>query len=256
MAGFWNAARTKRCTPRKAAISSYTRNSMTSKPISSSLPAKATKSIPLPPMPPPETVRAPMAVPCPRRCKLSATAIPEPAPHTKRTPDEPECVSHFQVLEKSRLQRRPAQQRFLHLRAGLRGQKRGHFTDHRQHQAFITIGKSGAIFLDLREETDFVLRKFTQHLLGFLVARRFRAGEKVGQRDFHGFGDFGQGLERRNSVAVLDAGEIATQQTGAALDVSLRQATLAAVSFYHFTNVDLWFLFWHGFPQSHQYLSH
>jgi hypothetical protein len=56
-------------------------------------------------------------------------------------------------------------------------------------------------------------------------------------------------------VTVFDARKVATQEPGAALDVALRQSALAAIRFDDFSDVDLWFLFRHGFPQSKEYLS-
>jgi len=50
-------------------------------------------------------------------------------------------------------------------------------------------------------------------------------------------------------VAVFDAGEIAAQKPGTTLNVALGKAALAAVGFDDFADVDLWFLFRHGFLQ-------
>src|SRR3984893_105795 len=46
-------------------------------------------------------------------------------------------------------------------------------------------------------------------------------------------------------MAVLHAREVAAQQTGAALDVALRQPTLAAVGFDDFADVHARLFFWH-----------
>jgi hypothetical protein len=46
-------------------------------------------------------------------------------------------------------------------------------------------------------------------------------------------------------VAVFHAGEIATEQAGAPLDVALGQSALAPVAPDDVADVDLWFLFWH-----------
>jgi hypothetical protein len=124
---------------------------------------------------------------------------------------------------------------------------RGHFSYHGQNQAFVAFGKGGAVFLDFGKEANFVLGKFSEHFLGVTVARRFRAGEKIGERDFHGLCNFSERLQRRHSVAVFDAGKIAAQQTRPPLDIALRKASLAPITSNYFPNIDLWLLFWHSF---------
>jgi len=42
-------------------------------------------------------------------------------------------------------------------------------------------------------------------------------------RDLQGAGEFFQRFHRRHSVAAFDSGDVATQQTGALLDVALRK---------------------------------
>jgi len=148
------------------------------------------------------------------------------------------------------LERGAAEDWLFGLGGGLGGQQGGHFADHGEDQALVAFGERGAVLFDFGEEADFVLAEFAEHFLGFFVARSFGAGEEIGQGNFHGFGDLREGLERGNGVAVFDARKVATQQSGAALDVALRQSTLAAVGFDDFADVDLWFLFRHGFPQS------
>jgi len=130
----------------------------------------------------------------------------------------------------------------------LHGNEGGHFADHGQHQALVAFGKRVAVLLDLGEEADFVLGEFAQSFLRFAVAGRLGAGEKVGERNVHGLGDFGQRFERRNGVTVLDARKVAAQQTGAALDVALRQAALAAITLDDFADVHPRLFFWHGLP--------
>ena len=71
-------------------------------------------------------------------------------------------------------------------------------------------------------------------------------GKEISEGNFHGLGDLGQGLERWNGVAVFDARKIAAEQAGAALNVTLRKAALAAIGFDDFADVYLWFLFRHG----------
>src|SRR5467141_5037496 len=125
-------------------------------------------------------------------------------------------------------------------------QQSGHFPNHGQHQPLVTIGKSCAVLLDLRQEANLVLRKFAERLLRFAVARRLGPGKKIRERNVHGFRDFGERFERRDGVAVLDARKVATQKAGAALDVALRQSALAAIALDDFTDVYTRFFFWHG----------
>src|SRR4029077_4353223 len=75
------------------------------------------------------------------------------------------------------------------------------------------------------------------------VLRRIAARKEVGQADLHRLGNFCQGFQRRDCVAVFHAGKIAAQQARAALDVALRQSAVAPVGSDHFTDVDLGFLF-------------
>src|SRR6266571_2397838 len=75
-----------------------------------------------------------------------------------------------------------------------RGHYRGHFSDHGKNQAFVALGKRGAVFLDFGKETYFVFGKLTQHFLSVAVARRFRAGKEIGKSDLHGLRNFGECL--------------------------------------------------------------
>ena len=52
--------------------------------------------------------------------------------------------------------------------------------------------------------------------------------EELAERKVEGGGDLLEGLERGNGVAVFNAGEVATQQAGALLDITLRHAALEA----------------------------
>src|SRR5262249_39364555 len=97
-----------------------------------------------------------------------------------------------------------------------------------------------------RKEANFVLRKLAKGFLRLAVARCFGVGEKVRQRNVHGFSDFGERFERRHGMAVFDAREVAAQQACAALDVALRQSALAAIGLDNFSDVHPWFFFWHG----------
>src|SRR4029077_21257377 len=99
---------------------------------------------------------------------------------------------------------------------------------------------------DFGKKANFVFGKFTQHFLGIAVTRCLRARKKVGQRNFHGLGNFGESLERWHGVAVLHAGKIAAQQSRAALDIALRKAALSPVTANDFADIYFWFLFWHG----------
>jgi hypothetical protein len=51
-------------------------------------------------------------------------------------------------------------------------------------------------------------------------------------------------------VAVLHARQIAAQQSGAPFNVALRQAALAAIGFDHFSDIDSWLFFGHGYLSS------
>src|SRR5882762_10048626 len=112
----------------------------------------------------------------------------------------------------ARLRRRTAYNQFLRRRRWNQG---SHLADHRQHQPLVTIGKRGAVLFDLRQEANFVLRELSKSFLSFTVAWRFCAGEKVRQRNVHGFRDFGERFERRHGVSVFDARKVTTQQSGA-----------------------------------------
>src|ERR1700730_2767482 len=124
----------------------------------------------------------------------------------------------------------------------------GHLSNHGQNEALVSIRERGAVLLDLRQEANLVLRKFAEGFLRFAVARRFGPGEKIRERNVHGFRNFGERFERRHGVAVLDARKVATQEAGAALDVALRQAALAAIALDDFTDVYTRFFFWHCLP--------
>src|SRR5258708_25735574 len=141
------------------------------------------------------------------------------------------------------LHRSGAQKQLLNGRGGEQG---SNFADNSQDEALVTIGKGGAVFFDLRQEANFVLRELSQRFLSFTVARRFRAREKVRQRDVHGFRDFGERFERWNGVPVFDARQVTTKEPGAALDVALRQATLAPISPDHFSDGYSGLFFRHG----------
>jgi len=148
------------------------------------------------------------------------------------------------------LERGAAEDWLFGLGGGLGWKERGHFADHGQDEALVAFGEGGAVLLDFGEEADFILAEFAEHFLGFFVAWGFGAGEKVGERNFHGFSNLCESFKRRDGVAVFDAREVATKQSGAALDVALGKSPLAAVGFDNFADVYLWFLFRHGFLQS------
>ena len=57
--------------------------------------------------------------------------------------------------------------------------------------------------------------------------------------------DLRKRLKGRHGMAVLDAGEIATQQTSPPLNITLRKASLPAITPDHFTNIYFWLLFRH-----------
>src|SRR6266704_1248426 len=120
-----------------------------------------------------------------------------------------------------------------------------HFANHRQHQPLVAIGKRGAVLFDLRQEANFVLRELAERFLRFAVAWGFRARKKIRQRNVHGFRDFGERFERGDGVSIFDAREVTAQQSGAALDVALRQATLAPIALDHCSDVYPRLFFWH-----------
>jgi hypothetical protein len=124
---------------------------------------------------------------------------------------------------------------------------RGHFANHGQDQALVAVGERGTVFFNFRKETDFVFGKFAQHFLSVAIAGRFRAGEKVGQRNFHGLCDLGESFEGRHGMAVLNAGKVAAQKSGAPLDIALRKSSLSPITANNFPDIYFWFLFWHGF---------
>src|ERR1700691_149996 len=136
------------------------------------------------------------------------------------------------------------------------GSDGGHFADHGEHELFVIVGKSGGIFLDVREEADFFFRKLAQHLAGLAVSGRIAARKKVGEGDFRCLGNFGEGSARANGMAFLDTREVTSEQAGAALDIALVKSAISAVRLDHFPDINLWFLFGHGiFPLTRAYLT-
>jgi len=65
-------------------------------------------------------------------------------------------------------------------------------------------------FLISAKKPNLILRKFPESFLRFAVARCFGAGEKIRQRNVHGFGDLGERFERGHGVAVFDARQVTT----------------------------------------------
>src|SRR5712664_69830 len=169
-------------------------------------------------------------------------------------PETPGLTNHLYCLmpstiwmlaARARLHRGAAHDQLLHSRRRNQG---SHLADHRQHQPLVSIGERGAVLFDLRQEANFVLRELSERFLSFTVAWRFGAGEKVRQRDVHGFRDFGERFQRRDGVPVFNTRKVTPQQPGAALDVALRQAALAPIGLDHFSDVYSRLFFWHGLP--------
>ena len=71
----------------------------------------------------------------------------------------------------------------------------GHFADHGEDKLFVVVRESGGIFFDFGEEANFLIGEFTEDFACFTILRRVAAGEKVGQADFHGFGNFRESFE-------------------------------------------------------------
>src|SRR6202035_434832 len=90
---------------------------------------------------------------------------------------------------------------------------------------------------DLAEEADFVVGELGQSL-GALAVTGF--GEELRKCDLHSAGDFRQGVERRDGVAVLYARQVAAQKASALFNVSLRHAFLQPVVSNGLADVDLW----------------
>ena len=80
----------------------------------------------------------------------------------------------------------------------------------------------------------------------FAVAGGVAAGKEVRQGNLHSLGNFREGLQRGDGVAVFDPRQIATQQAGAALDVALRQSSVRTIRFDDFADVNFGLLFGHG----------
>src|SRR5712691_3800411 len=125
-------------------------------------------------------------------------------------------------------------------RSGDRGRSllgiRRHFLHHGEDQLAVAVIEVGGVAADLAEEADFVVRELRQSLGAVAVAG---FGKELRERNFHGSGNFGQGVERGDGVAVLYARQVAAQQAGTFFDVSLRHAFLQPVVPNGFADVDL-----------------
>jgi hypothetical protein len=144
-----------------------------------------------------------------------------------------------------------------HSLARRRRDHRGHLANHGQDQALVALGKRRAVFLDFRKETNFILGKLAQHLLGVAVARRLGAREEIGQGNFHGLGDFGKSFQGGHRVSVFNTGKIAAQQPGPPFDIALRKPSLPPITTNDFPDIYFWFLFWHGLHtfQTRRYIT-
>jgi hypothetical protein len=103
---------------------------------------------------------------------------------------------------------------------------RRHLLNHGQHQLAVAVVEADGVSADLAEKADFVIGQLRKVFVSVGVSG---IGEELRQRDFHGAGNFGQRVERRNSVAVLDSRQVAAQKTGALFDVPLGHASLQAI---------------------------
>src|ERR1700686_4535755 len=88
---------------------------------------------------------------------------------------------------------------------------RRHFLDHGENQLAVAVVQTSGVAADLTEEAHFVIGKLRQSL-GTVAVAGF--GEKLRQRKFHGAGDLGESVERRDGVAVFDARQVAAQKAG------------------------------------------
>src|SRR5574341_1402865 len=113
----------------------------------------------------------------------------------------------------------------------------GHFLDHGQHQLAVAVVEVGGVAPHLAEEAHLVLAELRQ-VAGVAVVARL-VGEELRQRQLHGAGDLGQGVERGNGVAVLHPRKIAAQQARTLLDVALRHAPLQAEASDGLANIHL-----------------
>src|ERR1700685_4023928 len=103
---------------------------------------------------------------------------------------------------------------------------RRHLLDHGEDQLAVAVIEVGGVAADLAEETDFVVGELRQSLRAGAGAG---FGEEWRERDLHGPGNFRKRVERRDGVAVFYARQVAAQQTGALLNVSLGHAFLQPV---------------------------
>src|SRR5438270_8094623 len=142
-----------------------------------SLPARASSASSAP-NPPPECSTAKLETgESPHTALTESPGCRRTAPRGRTRKRQHCCVP---ARECRRLGSGPAGDDFL---GGGRRNQGGHFADHGQHQALVAVGKSVGVLLDLREEANFVLRKFAQGFLRFAVTGRLGGGETVSQRN-------------------------------------------------------------------------
>ena len=103
----------------------------------------------------------------------------------------------------------------------------GHFFYHRQDQFAIAVIQARSVAADLAEEAQFILGKLRQALGAIAVPG---IGKELGERNLHGAGDFRKGVQRRNGVTILHAGEVAPQQAGTLFDIALGHPLLQPVA--------------------------
>jgi hypothetical protein len=101
----------------------------------------------------------------------------------------------------------------------------GELADHGQEQLAVAVVEVGGVAADLGEELELVVRE----LVGVELAAQRIFREELRDGQVEGERDLGERVERRDRVAVFDAGEVATEQAGFLLDIALREAALEAV---------------------------
>src|ERR1700730_9868328 len=103
---------------------------------------------------------------------------------------------------------------------------RRHLLNHRQHQLAVAVVQADGVAANLAQEADFVVGELGKIFRAFGVSG---FGEELRQSDFHGTGNFGQGIERGDGVSVFHSREVAAQQAGTFFDVALGHASLQTI---------------------------
>ena len=77
----------------------------------------------------------------------------------------------------------------------------GELLDHGKQQLAVAVVEVGGVATDLREEAELVVGE----LLRLKLTSQIILSEQLGKRELKGAGDFGKGVERRDSVPVFHA---------------------------------------------------